>query len=121
MSGWVATSWSYRNRRPCSCLNRTRARKCNRQRNRAVGGLFAGGGDARNGGVFIAAHGVAVLIAECDVVEPGVVERGDGRGDALAVQVARNAGLAGLLGNDDGNRGARLLLAAGFQLITVPR
>ena len=85
---------------------RTRARNRNRQRNRVVGGLLAGGGDARNGGVFVAAHGVAVLVAERDVVEPGVVERGDGGGDALAVQVTRNAGLAGLLGNDDGNRGA---------------
>ena len=56
------------------------ARKRNRQRDRAVGGLLASGGDARHGGVFVATHGVAVLIAECDVVESGVVERGDGGG-----------------------------------------
>ena len=87
-------------------------RNRNRQRDRAIGGLLAGGGDTRNGGVFVAAHGVAVLIAECDVVETGVVERGDGGGDALAVQVARDAGLAGLLGDDDGDRGTGLLLAA---------
>ena len=42
-------------------VTRGRARKRNRQRDRAVGGLLAGGGDARNGGVFVAAHGVAVL------------------------------------------------------------
>lgn len=65
----------------------------NRQRDRGVGGLLTGGGDARNGGILVAAHRVAVLVTEADVVETGVVERGDGGGDALAVQVARDAGL----------------------------
>ena len=75
--------------------------------------MLTGGGDARNGGILVAAHRVAVLVTEADVVETGVVERGDGGGDALAVQVARDAGLAGLLGDDDGDRGTGLLLAAG--------
>lgn len=84
-----------------------RTRKCDRQRDRAVGGLLAGGGDARNGGILVTAHGIAVLVAEADVIETGVVECGDGGGNALTVQVARDGGLAGLLGNDDGNRWRR--------------
>lgn len=90
MSGGVATSWSYRNRRRARARARARTRKCDRQRDRAVGGLLAGGGDARNGGILVTAHGIAVLVAEADVIETGVVECGDGGGNALTVQVARD-------------------------------